>query len=87
MTAETPKVTAAFIAVSIKAHHISHITYIFPKTVALLTCTSEAFWEELCKSGKGPQLVHYNELDWFLLADVQDWFVANVCGTSEAGHD
>ena len=83
---QRPQITAAFVALSVKAHEVRHVTYVFPKTVALLTCTTETFWEELRLSGEGPQFVRYHGYDWFLLADVQDWFVANVWHEAEVGH-
>lgn len=87
MGEQRPQITAAFITLSIRVHAIRHTTYIFPKTVAKLTETTESFWEDLRLSGEGPQLFHYEGYDWFLFADVQDWLVANVCSETEVAHD
>jgi hypothetical protein len=87
MTDKAPQITPAFIAVSIHAHEVRRAAYIFPRTVAMLTDSSESFWEALQASGKGPQLVHYRGYQWYVLAEVQEWLVANICSDPEVRHE
>ncbi|SMY07241.1 hypothetical protein [Flavimaricola marinus] len=87
MIVEIPQITPAFIAVSIHAHEVRRTTYILPRTVAILTNTSEAYWDALQASGKGPQLVHDHDYEWYVLAEVQEWLDANVCSDRGTRHD
>lgn len=87
MATETPTITAAFLIVSFDAHHVRRSALISTHALAALTNSSTEFWDKLVDKGTGPTPVYDKGSQWFVLADVQEWLVENVCDKDEVSDD
>lgn len=87
VAAETPRVTADLMRLSLDFHTIRKQVLIHASTLPKLTATSAAYWENMRVVGLGPK--HCEDLGhtFYILGEVQDWLLANGFLDSEASDD